>query len=132
MQDYEQHMQRIPRYPLLAPYLSVLFRLDLHFEDPIIGAADFNVRVGIVHAYPLGSRGLSVGIRTQQNLTVFRDRARNPLELQGKTVEIGRTLRELDVVFAVIAACILLGQFPIRPRPHERQLGLATFTFTGD
>jgi hypothetical protein len=53
--------------------------LDLHLKDTCVGAADFNIRVGIVHADPLGTRCLSVGIRAQQDMAVFRNGTRDSL-----------------------------------------------------
>lgn len=121
-------IQRILRLDTICETVT---RLDLHFKDALVRAADLDVRLRVVHANPLGPGGHSVGIRAQQNMTVFRDRTRNPFQFQREKVEVGRTLGKLDRVLAVVASCILVGQLSIGPRPHKRQLAFEAVTENG-
>lgn len=114
----------IPYILRLDTICATVTRLDLHFKDAFVGAADLDVWLGVVHTNPLGPGGHSVGIRTQQNMTIFRDRTRNSFQFQREKVEVGSTLGELDRVLAVVASCILVGQLSIGPKPHKRQLAL--------
>jgi hypothetical protein len=49
-------------------------------------------------------------------MTIFRDRAINPLKLQREPVEVGGAIWKPDVIFAIVAAGICLREAAIGPK----------------
>lgn len=89
--------------------------LNRHLKNPLIRTADLDALLGGIHANPLRPRRIPFLIRTQENLSIFGDRTRHPLQSQCEPVEIGRAVGELDVVFSVVAAGVLFWQAAVCP-----------------
>ena len=84
--------------------------LNLHLQDTIIRAEKNSILAFI--AVPLCPRRL----RAQQDLTLLRDVAGNPLKLQSKPVEVNTAIGEPHIILAVIASSSLIGRLSVHPR----------------
>lgn len=70
----------------------------------------------VIPANPLRPRRMPTLIRIQQDLTLLRDRPRNPLKSQREPVEVNGPVGEADIVLAVVASGALLGLGSVGPK----------------